>query len=299
MTASSQIEGAIDEAEKTRKEARELLAEYRRQIDEARGEARQILDEARKQGEAQRERTKREAREEGDRIIQRAREEIERERDGALRDVRREVADMVIQTSERVIGRALDQRRARATDLRGPRQPRRPRSPGAGGDDGRPLSAVSTYAEALFEAARERDELEAVLEELQEFVDALEESEELRLFFYGGQVPEREKRRAIDALTEGMTISTRNFLKVLSDNGREEILEEVVMRYEELVKEHLGRVEVQVTTAVELSEEEVERASRSGSASVLEGREVILETRVDPEHPGRRGLPLRGAHGRQ
>jgi F-type H+-transporting ATPase subunit b len=104
----SEIERAIDEAQKTRSEARELLAEYRRQIEEARGEARRILDEARKQGEAQRERTKHEAREEGERIIQRAREEIERERDAALRQVRGEVADMVILTSERVIGHELD-----------------------------------------------------------------------------------------------------------------------------------------------------------------------------------------------
>jgi F-type H+-transporting ATPase subunit delta len=144
------------------------------------------------------------------------------------------------------------------------------------------LSAVSTYAEALFEAAREREELEVVLEDLGTFARALEESEELRLFYYGAQVPEREKRRAIDALTEGMTISARNFLKVLSDNGREEILEEVLLRYEELVKEHLGRVEVQVTTAVELSDEEAERI-RERLARVLEGREVVLEITVDPE----------------
>lgn len=104
-----QIERAIDEAENTRKEARELLAEYRRQIEEARGEGRRILEDARKQAEAQRERTKREAREEGDRIIQRAREEIGRERESALREVRREVADMVIQASEQVIGRSVDQ----------------------------------------------------------------------------------------------------------------------------------------------------------------------------------------------
>lgn len=144
------------------------------------------------------------------------------------------------------------------------------------------MSAVSTYAEALFEAARERDELEEVLEELQEFRNVLEESEELRLFFYGGQVPEREKRRAIDALTEGMTLTIRNLLKVLSDNGREEILEEVLMRYEELVKEHLGRVEVEVTTAVQLSEDELDLVKeRLGSS--LEGREVILQTSVDPD----------------
>jgi F-type H+-transporting ATPase subunit delta len=143
------------------------------------------------------------------------------------------------------------------------------------------LSAVSTYAEALFEAARERDELEIVLDELQEFGDALEESEELRLFYYGGQIPEREKRRAIDALTEGMALSTRNFLKILSDNGREEILDEVLLRYEELVKEHLGRVEVEVTTAVELTDDEVERIKERLARS-LEGREVILQTSVDP-----------------
>jgi F-type H+-transporting ATPase subunit delta len=144
------------------------------------------------------------------------------------------------------------------------------------------LSAVSTYAEALFEAAREHDELEEVLEELEEFKNALEDSEELRLFFYGGQVPEREKRRAIDALTEGMTLTTRNFLKVLSDNGREDIFEEVLLRYEELVKEYLGRVEVAVTTAVELSEDELDRMKERLGRS-LEGREVILQTSVDPD----------------
>jgi F-type H+-transporting ATPase subunit delta len=143
------------------------------------------------------------------------------------------------------------------------------------------LSAVSTYAEALFEAALERDELEAVLGELREFSNALEESEELRLFFYGGQIPEREKRRAIDALTEGMALSTRNFLKILSDNGREEILDEVLLRYEELVKEHLGRVEVEVTTAVELTDDELDRIKERLARS-LEGREVILQTSVDP-----------------
>jgi F-type H+-transporting ATPase subunit delta len=117
---------------------------------------------------------------------------------------------------------------------------------------------------------------------LKEFNAALEESEELRLFFYGGQVSEREKRRAIEALTEGMTSSTTNFLKVLSDNGREGILEEVILRYETLVEEHLGRVEVEVTTAVDLSEETLERM-RERLGTILDGREVILETRVDPD----------------
>ena len=147
------------------------------------------------------------------------------------------------------------------------------------------MSAVSTYAEALFEAARDRDELEETLDNLREFLGALEESEELRLFFYGTQIPESQKRRAINGLTEGMTSSTTNFLKILTDNDRTEILDEVVLRYEDLVKEHLGRVEVDLTSAVELSQEELEGV-KSRLRRILNGKEVTLETHVDPELVG-------------
>lgn len=144
------------------------------------------------------------------------------------------------------------------------------------------MSAVSTYAQALFEAALEREELEETLENLKEFVSALHESEELRDFFYGAHIPESQKRKAMDALTEDMSTSTRNFLKVLVDNGRTEILEGVVPRYEDLVEEHQGKVEVELTTAVELSDEMLDRL-KSRLGEILDGREVLLETNVDPD----------------
>jgi F-type H+-transporting ATPase subunit delta len=147
------------------------------------------------------------------------------------------------------------------------------------------LSAVSTYAHALFEAAREREELEETLENLKGFVDVLHESDELREFFYGTHIPESQKRRAIDALTEEMSASTRNFLKVLIDNGRVEILEDVVPRYEDLVEECQGKVEVELTTAVELSDEMLDRL-KSRLGEMLDGREVMLETNVNPDLVG-------------
>jgi F-type H+-transporting ATPase subunit delta len=144
------------------------------------------------------------------------------------------------------------------------------------------LSAVSTYAEALFQAARDREEVEKTLEDMKDFDAAVAENEELRLFFFGGQVPESQKRKAIDSLAEDMTASARNFLKVLSDNDREESLHEITLRYEELVKEHLGKVEVNVTTAVELSDEEREKL-KERLAKMLEGKEVVLDTNVNPD----------------
>ena len=147
------------------------------------------------------------------------------------------------------------------------------------------MSAVSTYAEALYAAAREREELEDVLSELMEFDTALREVEELREFFFSPQITEREKRQALDKLTEDMTTSTSNFLKVLSDNGRNEIFPDVLRRYEELVEEHFGRVEVEVITAVELSEDMYGRV-KERLGKILDGREVLLETRVDPSIMG-------------
>ena len=82
-----------------------------------------------------------------------------------------------------------------------------------------------------------------------------------------------------------MKTSTTNFLKVLVDNGREEILEEVLARYEELVKEHLGKIEVEVTTAVELSEDQLDRI-KERLGGVLEGREIILEDERRPRTIG-------------
>ncbi len=147
------------------------------------------------------------------------------------------------------------------------------------------MSAVSTYAGALFQASRERRELEETLENLKEFVGALHETEELRLFLYGEQIPETQKRRAIDGLTEGMTSSTTNFLKVLLDNSRTDILEDVVRRFEELVEEHQGKVEVELITAVEMSEEALDRV-KDRLGKILEGREVLLENHVDPDLVG-------------
>lgn len=143
------------------------------------------------------------------------------------------------------------------------------------------MSAGSTYAEALYGAARERDELEQTLEDLQGFVQSLEENDELRLFYESDRIPVSQKRRAIDGLAERMTASSRNFLKVLSDNDRTEMLEDVVRNYEALVEEYLGRVEVELATAVELSDETLSRL-KERLGRILEGREVVLSRSVEP-----------------
>ena len=52
------------------------------------------------------------------------------------------------------------------------------------------------YADALFEAAEDRGELDTIHEQLGQFVDALNESQDMRVFFFS---PSRNSSRLVCA----------------------------------------------------------------------------------------------------
>ena len=56
---------------------------------------------------------------------------------------------------------------------------------------------AEVYARALFEAAKDNDVLDRVHDELGEFVDALDESRDLQLFFFSPYFSADEKKEAV------------------------------------------------------------------------------------------------------
>ncbi|MEJ2483640.1 MAG: F0F1 ATP synthase subunit B [Gemmatimonadota bacterium] len=104
----SRIQGAIDSARADRHEARRLLDEHQRQLDEARTEAKEILAQGREAGEQLRQDILAEARREHEEMLDKARRELERERDDMLDTVRRESVDLAIAAAERLIRERLD-----------------------------------------------------------------------------------------------------------------------------------------------------------------------------------------------
>ena len=108
------IDGDIDAAEQTRKQADELLAEYRERLKEARAQSEEIVQRARQTAESH----EHEARDRGQEILAEAAKRAERDIDAAtkraLDDIRREVADLTIMATEKVTRKTLndaDQRR--------------------------------------------------------------------------------------------------------------------------------------------------------------------------------------------
>src|ERR671919_346387 len=101
------IEDSIDTAEQIRKEADEVLAEYRERLAEARGQADEIVARARKTGEAAETEILAEARAKREEMMEQTRRDIEAETRRAIQEIRTEVADLTVMATEKVTRKTL------------------------------------------------------------------------------------------------------------------------------------------------------------------------------------------------
>jgi len=102
------IREALEEAERTRTEARQLLEEHRALMGQAKSDAAAILAEARSTAESQRERLKGEIEADRQRRLEDTRRQIEAETTRALEQIRAEVAELALVATAKVTGKVLD-----------------------------------------------------------------------------------------------------------------------------------------------------------------------------------------------
>ncbi|HTP18723.1 MAG TPA: F0F1 ATP synthase subunit B [Solirubrobacteraceae bacterium] len=103
------IEESIDHAEKVRRQADDLLEEYRERLSEARTQAEAILDRARKTGEVTERNAQEQAEQRRQQLMEQTRREIEAETRRAIQQIRSEVADLTVMATEKVTRKVLDE----------------------------------------------------------------------------------------------------------------------------------------------------------------------------------------------
>jgi F-type H+-transporting ATPase subunit delta len=138
------------------------------------------------------------------------------------------------------------------------------------------------YAEALLDEAMAQgaaDEVRAELEQLLQRVAGADPL--LASFFLGGVVGRASRASAIKAAFEGRASPILvNFLLVLNDHDRIELLRPVAEAYAELLEERTGKVPVTVRSAVPLTDEQRQRLVQQ--IRETSGREPVLDEAVDP-----------------
>jgi F-type H+-transporting ATPase subunit b len=104
---TEQIEGGLARSEEAQAEARQLLEQYRAQLDDARHEAARLREEAREQGAQIIAEMRERAQTEANRITEAAQAQIQAERQQALTSLRAEVGTLATELASRIVGESL------------------------------------------------------------------------------------------------------------------------------------------------------------------------------------------------
>jgi F-type H+-transporting ATPase subunit delta len=135
------------------------------------------------------------------------------------------------------------------------------------------------YAEALFEVAKQKGKLDVIREQLGQVADALDRNRELAVFFFSPYFSSAEKRDGIERAIAGAEPELVNFLELLVEKHRMPVIFRIRRRFDELWAEENKRLEVTLTSAVELDPEVVDRVGAEIERQT--DRTVELHSRVD------------------
>lgn len=141
------------------------------------------------------------------------------------------------------------------------------------------------YAEALFELAKERGQLDNVQQEIELVAKSMQENDTFAEFLHHPRLSAAEKKQALlNVFGAHLSEISENFIKLLIDKGRQALLPFVVGEYAELANESRGLSVGEVVTAVDLTDTDRSRLEKQFSALV--GKEVRLQNEVKPEIKG-------------
>ena len=145
------------------------------------------------------------------------------------------------------------------------------------------------YAQAVFQLAVERDELDRWLEDLTVLADSVI-NEELSRTLAAPRVSFEQKQRLIrQGLGSSVGPLALNLMFLLTNRNLIHILPRIADRYQEMLDAHRGIERAEVVSAVPLND--VQREQVTDMLSQISGNDVRLTTRIDPEILG--GMVIR------
>jgi len=138
------------------------------------------------------------------------------------------------------------------------------------------------YASALFDLAREQNELDKVEKDLGKIQGMLDQSDDLSRLVKSPAFAAEEQERALGAVMAwaGVGATTGNFLKVVARNRRLFAAEDMIKTFRQLAARHRGEMVAEVQSAMPLNEQQLAALKDKLKASY--GKDVRLDTKVDP-----------------
>ena len=145
-------------------------------------------------------------------------------------------------------------------------------------------AVARSYAKALFELARERNQVDAIGKELEAVARVMAHQPELLAFLSRPWVAKTAKRGATAEVATRLAVSalTRDFLGLIALRNRADHLPAIAAAYRARDDEANGRVRVKLRSAIALTDAVRDNLSHRLSR-MLGGRTLVIEESVDPQ----------------
>ena len=140
--------------------------------------------------------------------------------------------------------------------------------------------AAKRHAQAVFQLALERGELERWLDDLKTIATTLSEPQ-LMAILESPKVHLDEKMDLISRCLPGVSQLALNLVYLLVTRRRLRLIDQIVSEYQRLADAYQGLEHAEVTTAIPLDEEDKKRLSER--LAELTGTRIMLTTKVDPD----------------
>ncbi len=145
------------------------------------------------------------------------------------------------------------------------------------------MSAIALrYAHAFAEVvASQKIDVLATQQQLAGFNDVLAESQALREVLSNPAIPSDQKLRVLDAIASRLGIypQVRNFIAVITNHQRTNLLSEILEEYREISDEQSGLTEAEIVTVRPLNDQD--RAELEAQVARLAGGKVRASYRED------------------
>ena len=143
-------------------------------------------------------------------------------------------------------------------------------------------SVAITFISALVEVASKKGMFEQIEKDLELVSDVITRHAKLKIILFHPSIARNEKKNLIKKVFgESVSELMKNFLYILVDRRKEEILGLVPEVYKEVLREKKGIVKARVQTAVPLSGERLNEFEKR--LNKLIGKNVELEIVLNPE----------------
>ena len=142
------------------------------------------------------------------------------------------------------------------------------------------FTVASRYAKSLIDLSKEQGNLDAVKNDMEQFIAIVKESTQLAAVLKNPIIKQEKKKSILSALFEGKVESSiLNFFNMLVTKGRAEILVDIAIEFIREYHIEKGIVHATMVSAAPMSAENLEALTKQIASEI--NAQVVLKNKVD------------------